>query len=278
MKLKSTRNRKNSIPFLLLLFIHIGLFILTLNRRNKKDVWILFLTNTGLAYIFEYFTLNLFHGYRYKPGIMKERFFDAILGAVLSQGLYVPVTATFLTLFQKNWIWKVSISLMYFYIEQLFKYLGIYKVYWWKSIYTPVLLNFYFYISDFLQMVLKDRKNWALKMAHYLSIEVIWITLMFIFAKLRVIRFGRGRYHTWTEHFIIAPLYSLFLSFIALLTSAKSGWYYRFLQMFIHIVIDFTLSLTGILKIKTKPFLKNIPRYSLMPFVSRYFYKIIFNK
>jgi hypothetical protein len=276
--MKRIRNSKNSIPFLILASIHIVMFMITLSRRNKKDVWILFLTNTGLAYLFEYFTLNLFHGYRYKPGIMKKRFFDAILGAVLSQGFYVPVTATFLTFFRKNWVWKVSISLMYFYIEQLFKYLGIYKVYWWKSIYTPVLLNVYFFISDSLKKALDARKSWALKMAHYWSIDVVWVTLMFVFAKFRLIRFGRGRYHSWTEHFNIAPLYSLFLSFIAMLTSSKSGWYYRFLLLFSHIFIDFVLTKTGILKIAVKSLFKLIPRYGLMPFVSRYFYKIIFNK
>lgn len=231
MKMRRTLYKKNSIPFLLLALIHIGVFIFTLKRRKQKDVWILFLTNTGLAYIFEYFTLNLFHGYKYKPGMMKKRTFDSILGAVLSQGFYVPVAATFLTIFKKNWIWKVSISLMYFYIEQLFKYLGIYKVYWWKSIYTPLLLNVYFYISDGLDKALQARKSWALKFAYFWAIDVVWVTLMYVFAKLRFIRFGRGRYHSWNEHFIIAPLYSLFLSFIVFFTSSKQGWVYRFLQL-----------------------------------------------
>jgi hypothetical protein len=275
MKKKKLCN-KNSIPFLLLAVIHVGMFLILLKRKKQKDAWILLLSNIGLAFLFEYPILNLFHAYRYKPSMMKQPFFDSILGAIFSQAIYVPITTTLLTLFNRNWKWKISFSIFYFSIEKLFLRLNIYKVYWWKPIYTLVLLNAYFYISDGLYKALSTQKRWALAIAHYLSIEVIWITLMYIYAIKRNIRFGRGHFHTWTEHFIIAPLYSLILSFISAITSSKAGLFYRTLLPICHILIDQSLIRMGILKINFKQLFLSVTRYLLMTFISRFLYKTIY--
>lgn len=278
MRKKNKPFNKNSVPFLLLAVIHVGMFLILLKQKKQKATWILLLSNICFAYLFEYPTHNLFNGYRYKPSIMKNRFFDSILGAIFSQAIYVPVTATFLTLFKKNWRWKIGFSIFYYCIENLFLRLNIYKVYWWKPIYTLVLLNIYFYISDGFYRALSTQKRWALALAHYFSNEVIWINLMFISAGKRKIRFGRGRFHTWTEHFKIVPLYSLILSFIATITSSKSGLFYRLLLLISHILIDITLIRMGILKVNLKPFSITIFRYLPMPFISRFLYKTIYQK
>ncbi|MFJ8257277.1 hypothetical protein ACIQ4Z_08290 [Peribacillus asahii] len=275
---KKKRFNKNSIPFWLLAVIHLGMFLLVLKRKKQKDTWILLLSNMGFAYLFEYLILNLFHGYRYKPSIMKKRTFDSILGAIFSQAIYVPITATFLTLLNKKWSWKVGFSLFYYCIENLFLQLNIYKVYWWRPIYTLVLLNVYFNISDAFYKALSTQKRWAMVIAHYLAIEVVSITLAYVFAVNRYIRFGRGYFHTWTEHFKIVPFYSLILSFIALITSSKAGVFYRMLLPLSHIIIDITLVKVGILKVNINQFLVTCSRYLLMTFISRFFYKAIYKK
>ncbi|WP_160723897.1 hypothetical protein [Bacillus sp. USDA818B3_A] len=269
---------KNTAPFLALAFIHLGLFLLLLKRKRQKDIWILLLSNIGFAYLFEYPTLNLFNGYKYKPSIMKKRVFDSILGAIFSQAFYVPIAATFLTLLNKNWKWKINFSIFYYFIEKLFLRLHIYKVNWWKPIYTLVLLNVYFYISDGFYKALSTQKKWAMAIAHYFSIEVVWVTLMYISAMKRYIRFGRGSFHTWTEHFKIIPLYSLILSFIAAFTSSKTGLFYRSLPTLSQIIIDIILVKMNILKVNTKPFLVTCFRYLVMTFISRFFYKTIYKK
>ncbi|WML51119.1 hypothetical protein RCG17_16655 [Neobacillus sp. PS3-12] len=269
---------KNSMPFLLLAVIHLGLFLILLKRKNRKDIWILLLSNIGFAYLFEYPILNLFHGYKYKPSILKERVFDSLLGAIFSQAVYVPITSTFLTLFNKNWKWKISFSIFYYCIEKLFLRLNIYKVYWWRPIYTLVFLNVYFYISDGFYKALSIKKRWAMVMAHYFATEVVWITLMYIFAMKHYIRFGRGYFFSWYEHFKIIPLYSLILSFIATITSSKTGVFYRILPPLSHIIIDIALVKMDILKVKIKQFFVTSSRYLLMTFISRFFYKTIYKR
>ncbi|MFC4799618.1 hypothetical protein ACFPA1_09640 [Neobacillus sp. GCM10023253] len=269
---------KNSTPFLLLAVFHLGMLLILLKRKKQKDVWILLLSNIGFAYLFEYPTLNLFNGYRYRPSIMKKRVFDSVLGAIFSQGIYVPITATFLTLLNKNWKWKIKFSIFYYCIEKLFLQLNIYKDYWWKPIYTLVLINVYFYISDGFYKALSTQKRWAMVIAHYLSIEVVWITVIYISAIKRLIRFGRGNLHTWTEHFKIVPLYSLILSFIATITSSKTGLLYRILLPISHIFIDLTLVKMNILKMNINQFLVTSSRYLVMTFISRFFYKTIHKK
>ncbi|AZV41724.1 hypothetical protein [Peribacillus asahii] len=269
---------KNSIPFWLLAVIHLGMFLLVLKRKKQKDTWILLLSNMGFAYLFEYLVLNLFHGYRYKPSIMKKRAFDSVLGAIFSQAIYVPITATFLTLLNKNWKWKISFSLFYYCIENLFLRLNIYKVYWWRPIYTVVLLNVYFNISDAFYKALSTQKRWAMVIAHYLAIQVVWSTLLYVSAVKRYIRFGRGYFHTWTEHFKIVPLYSLILSFIAAITSSKAGLFYRMPLPLSHIIIDITLVKMGILKVNINRFLVTCFRYLPMTFISRFFYKTIYKE
>ncbi|RID83492.1 hypothetical protein D1953_15620 [Peribacillus asahii] len=274
---KKKRFNKDSLPFWLLAVIHLGMFLLVL-KRKKKDTWTLLLSNMGFAYLFEYVVLNLFHGYRYKPSIMKKSAFDSILGAIFSQAIYVPIASTFLTLLNKNWSWKVGFSLFYYCIEHLFLRLNIYKVYWWRPIYTLVLLNVYFNISDVFYKALSTQKRWAMVIAHYLAIEIVCSTLAYIFAVKRYIRFGRGYFHTWTEHFKIVPLYSLILSFIALITSSKAGLFYRMLLPLSHIIIDIIWVKMGILKVNINRFLVNCFRYLPMTFVSRLFYKKIYKE
>lgn len=269
---------KNSTPFLLLTAIHIGMLLILLKRKTQKDIWILLLSNIGFAFSFEYPTLNLFHGYKYKPSIMKNTVFDSILGAIFSQAIYLPITSTFLTLFNKNWKWKINFSLFYFCIEKLFLRLNIYKVYWWKPIYTLVFLNGYFYLSDGFYKALSSQKRWAMVIAQYLATDVVWVTLMYIFAMKRYIRFGRGYFFTWAEHFKIVPLYSLILSFIATITSSKNGLFYRLLMPLSHMMIDIILVKMNILKVNIKKFLVTSSRYLLMTFISRFFYKTIQNR
>lgn len=278
MRKKKPLFNKNSIPFLLLTIIPLGMILILFKRKKQKDVWILLLSNIGFAYIFEYPTLNLFHGYRYKPKMMRRNVFDSILGAIFSQAFYVPVTATFLTLLKKNWKWKIIFSLFYYCIEKLFLRLNIYKVNWWRPIYTLVLLNVYFYISDGFYHALSDKKRWAMRIAHYFAIEVVWITIMYISAANRLIRFGHGFIHTWTEHFKIIPLYSLILSLIAAVTSSKDKVYYWFILPLSHVIIDIILVIIGILKVNTQQLLMISSRYFLMTVISRFFYKIIYQK
>ncbi|MDP4106133.1 MAG: hypothetical protein Q8935_14445 [Bacillota bacterium] len=144
--------------------------------------------------------------------------------------------------------------------------------------YTLVFLNGYFYLSDGFYKALSTQKRWAMVIAHYLATDVVWITLMYTFAMKRYIRFGRGYFFTWAEHFKIVPLYSLIISFFATITSSKTGLLYRILLPLSHMIIDITLVKMDILKVNIKQFLITSSRYFLMTFISRFLYKTIQNR
>jgi hypothetical protein len=85
------RNR-NTIAFFFLFIIHSVLLGFSFYKsKNRKLLFVLLSANMGFAYLLEYIVLNLFKGYRYKPKIMKKQIFDNIFGAILSQGVFLPL-------------------------------------------------------------------------------------------------------------------------------------------------------------------------------------------
>ncbi|MBT2663747.1 hypothetical protein [Bacillus sp. ISL-45] len=269
--------KKNSFPFLLLAAIHVPLFFIFAKRSRQKNIWILLLSNIGMAYLFEYPVLNWFKGYSYKPYILKKRAHDQILGAIFSQALYVPITATLLTLYDKNRYWKLGTTLIYYGIEHYFMRLKIYKAYWWKPSYTLFFINIYFYISDWFYKVLNSKKEWALVTAQYLSTEVFGVTLLYISAVNRKVRFGRGLHHSWREHFILAPLYSLIRSIFLVKNASKPGLIPRLTMFLGSFLADIILERTGLLKLHLNK-LWNLAFHAIMVFISRFLYLKIRSK
>lgn len=274
--LRRGRLNRNSIPFLLLTIIHLIIFSQLL-KRKREYTWTLLLSNIGFAFFFEYFVLNLFQAYTYKPSILKIKYLDNILGAILSQAFYVPITATFLTIYKKNWRWKVSFITYFYIVEELFLRLGIYKTNWWNPKFTTVLMLIYFYISDYFYKMIEKRKYWALKLAQYLTIVVIDVTFMYTLAVRGKLKFGVGLLHTWKEHFIIAPLYSLLLSFFSTFISSKRGIIYRFYHLLYFLVVDYFLIKVRFVKINYSAFLQFFPWHLFVIYVSRLVYKEIFS-
>jgi hypothetical protein len=132
-------------------------------------------------------------------------------------------------------------------------------------------MNIYFYFSDWFYKALNEKKNWALVIAQYLSTLVIGVTLLFISAVGRKVRFGRGAYHSWREHFIIAPLYSLIRVVFLVRNSSKNGLLPR-LTMFIGTIgMDIMLERAGILKLRPNK-VWNLAFNAVMVFTSRFLY------
>jgi len=248
------KTRTNAPPFLLLAAVHVLLFfLLTLNRRQKQ-IWTLLFSNIGLAYFFEYLVLILLKGYSYKPKVHKNNALDQFLGAILSQGFYVPITATLLTLYRKNRYWKLSITLIYYAIERLFLRLKIYKAYWWKPSYTVFFLMVYFSISDWFYRALIAKKKSVLVLAQYLTTEVIGLTWIYLSSVGKKVRFWPRRYHSWHEHFVLAPLYSLVCAVFFVSNSSKKGVLPR-LKIFIGLTgMDWIMKQAGLLKMGTNKF------------------------
>ncbi|MEH7009377.1 hypothetical protein V7087_00930 [Neobacillus niacini] len=244
--------KRNIIPFIILFLIHTGLLGYSFyKRKNKKQLFTLLMSNIGFAYLLEFFVLNLFKAYKYKPRVMKKDFFDNILGAILSQAIFVPFTAVFSTALKLGWIWKLLGGLYFSLIELLFLRLKVYKHYWWKTVYTLILIPIYFKISDFWNILLSKKNPFIRFISLFLMIMVTEANILFLIASTRKIRFGFGRYHSWSEHFIIVPLYAISLSFFSTLSFLKrNNWTSKLRVLVMTIGLDQTFKMRKLVKEK----------------------------
>jgi hypothetical protein len=85
--------------------------------------------------------------YEYYPLVLKDPYHDMVLGAYLSQMVYVSSVALFIAAFHLSWRAILIFTGMFVAIEFLFLALGVYKLNWWNPGYTAAGLIFYFYIA-----------------------------------------------------------------------------------------------------------------------------------
>ncbi|MBU9713594.1 hypothetical protein [Evansella tamaricis] len=219
--------KRKSTPFLILLTIHSLMLTVILYKRGLNRTMASLIPNIGLAYLFEYVVLNLFNAYIYSPKFIKDPFIDKLAGAIFSQAIYVPITATFISLFKLGTFWKSFFSTYFVSIEKLFLHLRVHHNRWWKTIYTGILTFIYFFISDYWYRGLKEGKKFHRTLSVFFTFITIHSTSLFVFAVFRILRFG-VKQNNWQEHFIIAPLYSIGVSIMyslnAMANKRKQSW------------------------------------------------------
>ncbi|MEH7097047.1 hypothetical protein [Neobacillus vireti] len=160
------------------------------------------------------------------PNVFKNKSLDNFLGAFLSQSIFVPFTAVYLTLTKSGLTKKLLGGIYFSLIELLFLRLRVYKHNWWRTVYTLILIPIYFVISDYWYYLLSKKNEFIRKISFFLMIMVTETNLFLLLAFLRKFRFGWGRYHAWTEHFIITPLYSITFSLFSYFTFKKNNGYW----------------------------------------------------
>lgn len=208
--------KRNSFPFLILFFLHSLLLAFSFYKsKERKKLFSLLMSNIGFAYLFEYFVLNIFGAYSYKPKVLKNSYHDNIFGAILSQAIFVPFTAVFLTSLNTGWLGKVFGGLYFTLVEIIFLRLKVYKHHWWKTIYTFLLIPIYFKFSDLWKRNLDQNKGFVQFISLFLMNLVTEANILFLFAGIRKLRFGIGNYHSWYEHFILVPFYAISVSLFA---------------------------------------------------------------
>ncbi|PLS02755.1 hypothetical protein [Neobacillus cucumis] len=218
------RIKKNSVPFFILFLIHTFLIGLSFYKsKNKKETFILLGSIMGFSYLLEFFVLNLFKAYKYKPKVLKNKQMDNIFGAFLSQSFFIPFTAVYFTITKAGWKKKLFGSMYFSIVEMIFLHLGVYKHNWWRTIYTFILLPICFLISDGWYYLITKKHVLIRQFSFFLIIMVTETNLFLLLAILRKIRFGVGRYHGWTEHFIITPIYSITISIVTFLNFKKQN-------------------------------------------------------
>ncbi|MBY0098470.1 hypothetical protein [Mesobacillus maritimus] len=274
------QKKYHKYPYLLLLFIHSSLLIYTfLKSKNRKRTFIALISNIGMAYIFEYFTYNIFKAYRYKPALLKNKSLDSILGAIFSQAIFIPFTALYISVFHLGWKFKLLASLYFASIEHLFVRLDIYKHYWWKTIYTLTLLPVYFSITSKWDELLKKRNPVILFVSYFNLILVTSVNLLFFLSILGKVRFGFRRFTSWREHFILMPLYSILMGlFTAQTLKEKSTFLFNVKSLFYRLLLDWLMVKIKILKFPKKNVLLNLPYHVLMLLLANFYKSLVYKR
>lgn len=269
--------KNNSVPFVVLLIVHALILSFTFYKKRDKIYRKLLLSNIGFAYLFEYFVLNLFQGYTYKPNILKNRELDNILGAVFSQAIYIPIIGTTITAFRLGWKWKMLFTIYFSLIERLFIHWKIFRKRWWETFYTFFFLLLFFNVSDIWHRLLKGKNPIAQGITSYLSFTSISVNVLFILSIFSMrFKLGLGMVHTWKEHFIIIPCYSLIISAILLITYKIRFKYSQLLRIFFITILDYLLYRFNVFKNKQTVYLL-FPIHLFLFFISNRLFNMIYN-
>lgn len=247
-----SKNKRNKYPYLALLVIHTSLLIYTfIKGKKRKGILALLLTDMGFAFLFDYLVVSFFRGYIYQPKILKNKHLDNVLGATLSQALYVPFTAVFITVFQLSWKAKLLFSIYFSLVENLFLKLKLFHKRWWKTWFTFVLIPFYFYISDWRWHLLKNGSKFMKRLCYFNMIHLTWINGIYLLEILSKVRFGFGKVYQWQEQISFVPIYVIVLSTGTTLATLKNNWKRKVLVFMSVVGLDQLLIKFGVLKVKS---------------------------
>ncbi|WP_157950893.1 hypothetical protein [Peribacillus acanthi] len=176
----------------------------------------------GLGYIFEYFVLDIWRMYCYYPKVFKNKVVDSFFGGMLSQAVFIPIMATFLVAFKLGWKWRIGAGLFYGLIERIFLRWGLFKNRTWNTLFTITALPIYFWLIekwwDAMEGKRKDLlSKFTLFFIYWVNYCNIYFFLVASFKKL-ILRAGFAK-DKYSDTFIVAPLYTFYLSIIGTLTS-----------------------------------------------------------
>ncbi|MBU9721713.1 MULTISPECIES: hypothetical protein [Bacillaceae] len=244
--------KSNRYPYIILLILHTLLLLFTFAKaQNRKSLIVLLLSNMGIAYLFEYMVLSFLHLYRYKPKFFKKNFLDEISGAILSQAVYVPFTALFITAFRLNWVVKLGFAFYFAFIEKLFIMMGIFKKRRWKTRYTLVLTYLYFHISDQWLRFLKKGNSFIQKLTLYNMMQFTCINFLVALEMLHLLSFGRGKHHSLMEQHKMETSYSTFMSILKTWVTYTRSIKAKVLVVIGKSVFDYALRKGNLIKIKS---------------------------
>ncbi|NHN28252.1 hypothetical protein [Paenibacillus agricola] len=230
------------------------LMYISVKTKDVRSFW-LFLAIVGLGYTIEAVIYFFGGSYQYDPAIIKyDSYFDSNLGAVVSNTLSLPVSATFIAVFRLNWKWVLFIIGTIVGIEWLFTTLQIYSHNWWRLEYTALGLPVYYLMAKlFYRHLLKPINKWLDALVLVLMTVAITGTLHFIPILFLASRYYHPNWFAYTARdtsAFAAVLYSaesLFYVFMA-----KLRWIKLWIKALISVAVIYAaqriLSLVGILE------------------------------
>jgi hypothetical protein len=214
--------------YVLLTSLSIVIFLYTLQKAKSRKVIPLYTFLSGFTYLFEYVVLVIFNSYVYHPNILKNAYFDNILGAVVSDAFSVPMAGALIGALNLSWKWIFFITGIFLFIENLFLYTDVYAHFWWNFFYTGLGLIGCFFIAKKWYFLLQENLTIFVRFfTLYCTVILLQATIVFVLVAF----FGLYHYKIgWFEnatrdHVAFATAYILFLSFIlTILTAYHFKW------------------------------------------------------
>lgn len=219
----------NSIPYFGLILISLFLSATAWFKAKNKKLILLYLTNAGLIYLFEFLVLVLFKGYVYKPRIFHNTYFDNIFGANVSDGFIIPSISVLIAVFDLGFWWIAFFTLCFLGIEELFLYLGVYHHFWWKTVFTGISLPVEFFLGKWVWGVIRYNMNQFTRRLFilYFSDATIQATLFFYLAAVFHLFFFHIRWFPdpTRGHIVFCTIFILIESlFFSIGVSFKKKW------------------------------------------------------
>lgn len=164
----------NTIWFILLFVTSIITVALILYKTNNRAFAIAFLFSIiGFTFILEAILVLGLNAYSYYPKIIQDSYLDIIFGNYFSQ-ISISSSGLLIAIFNLSHIWYFIFALIYFLIEEFFIKLGIYKHFWYESIYT------FFGFIPFFWLI----KKWYAKAKNSTNSFINYISLYFSIASI----------------------------------------------------------------------------------------------
>lgn len=127
-----------------------------LHRRDWKLI-VLHTNVSSLIHPFEVVVLTA-DGYRYLPDILPTRA-DNYVGAYISDFFIIPASAVVISAFSLSWRSILCIAAIFTGVDWFFNVIGIYRHFWWKSIYTGIGLIVLYAISGWIWSGIQKRRQ-----------------------------------------------------------------------------------------------------------------------
>ncbi|WP_246938779.1 hypothetical protein [Bacillus pinisoli] len=269
--------KKKTIPFIVLTIIH-GFFLLLAFVKKGNKTFLVLNVSIGIAYIFEYFVLNVLKMYFYYPKVFKVKWIDSVFGALLSQSLFIPIASTLIVLFKVGWKGRILVALIYGVIERLFISWGVFRNFTWSTLLTITTMPLYFNQVKKWWRDIEQGHPLKLKVSVFLSYWINYTNILyFSLALLNKYRFRIGilRDQYW-EHFILVPIYTLIVGTIGTISTI----YFRnplkiICLLLLHLLDRFLYKWKLIRPSSNKDLYLLIPIHASMLLLGEYFFRSI---
>jgi hypothetical protein len=222
-------------------------------KKRDKKLWVLYFSVGGFTYLLEFFVLVVFNGYAYFPRILKNVYFDNIMGAVFSDAFTIPMTTSFAAGLKLNFVKRVLLAAAIVAIEIVFLNIKIYEHYWWNLAFTFIgAVVVYSYSQKWLSII----HGQTSRIINYINLFFFNIfiqnSMAFVLAGvLNLFFYNVPWFGNQTRgHIAFSTTYILFMaSIFSALVVFRLSWFWTVLALVLPSIIDVVLFKMNILHI-----------------------------